>query len=537
MNYEKRVCVLFCVVILSAYLLVSRLYNLTKPETNRSMTVLDGQYTARIDVCERNGFVYDRNGSVLSHEKDGRIALVNPAECKDALFCADELSKKALVSDCSDIYEKIMDGIPFTVMLKDSEDAANLDGVYIFDRYKEKHDTAIHFIGYNNSDGKGVCGIRAAYHDFLGRELYSKVSASFDTNAKRMSMSPFTLYTEKYLSSDGIVTTLDKDLQIKCDSLEEYIKSGAVVVSDVRTGEILALSSFPSYDVERIEDILGSDKGELVNRTVESFTPGSVFKIIVAAAALEMDESLWDYTYECKGSTVVDGNVFRCHNTLGHGQITMKEAFASSCNTYFISLGSLVGMENIEKTMKKLGLDKATCADFLQETNNYFIDTENTSSGYLANISFGQGDLCLSPLDMTRAVSAVSTGYTCSLSVIRGKVKDGSFYEENSEKRTRVFSDNTSEKMLIMMKECVQSGTGKYEGSQKVKSGGKTATAQTGRFDSEGVEYVHKWFCGVYPVDNPKYSVCILRDFSTEEGVSLAVIFGNICEYLNERGG
>ena len=537
MKYEKRVCALFCVIIFSLYLLVSRLYNLSKPDTNRSMAVLDGQYTGRIDVCERTGFIYDRDGNILSHEKDGKIALVNPAECKDALYCADELSEYALVSTCSDLYEKIMDGVPFTVMLGDDEAVTTLDGVYVFDRYKESHDKAIHFLGYNNSDGKGVCGLRAEYTDFLAGDLCSVVSATFEINAKRMSLSPFTLDTEKYLSNDGIVTTIDKDLQLMCDGLEEYIVSGAVVVSDAETGEILAISSFPSYDVENIGNILDSDKGELVNRVAESFTPGSVFKMIVAAAALEKDEELWNYTYECKGNIDVDGNIFKCHNAHGHGILTMREAFANSCNTYFISLGSIVGMKDIEETMKKLGLCDKTNADFLEETSNFFIDAENESLGYLANISFGQGDLCLSPLDMIRVTSAVSTGYICPLSVIRGKVEDGGFYEEIKGKRKKVFSDNTSEKMLIMMKECVQNGTGKYENSQKVKTGGKTATAQTGRFNGDGVEYVHKWFCGVYPVDNPKYSVCILRDFSTEDGVSLAVIFGNICGFIHENRG
>ena len=535
-DYEKRVCAVFCVIVFSAYLLISRLYNLSKPDTNSSMAVLDGQYTGRIDVCRRSGFVYDRNGNLLSHVKDGEIALVNPAECTDALFCADKLSERAVVSDCSDIYEKIMDGVPFTATLAESDEKMSLDGVYVFDRYKETCDTAIHFLGYNNSDGAGMCGLRAEYGELLGGELCSEVSATFEINAKRMSMSPFTLNKERYLSNDGIVTTLDKNLQMLCDRLEGPIESGAVVVSNAVTGEIVALSSFPSYRVENIGEILDSDKGELLNRALESFTPGSVFKIIVAAAALEKDERLWDYTYECRGCCEIDGNIFRCHNINGHGQISMMEAFANSCNTYFISLGSIVGAEDICKTMKKLRLDEKTTAGFLEETTNHFIDEENTSAGYLANISFGQGNLCLSPLDMTRVVSAVSTGYICPLSVIRGKVTDGCFYEEAKPERTRVFSDNTSEKMLIMMKECVQNGTGKHEGSQKGNTGGKTATAQTGRFNGDGVEYVHKWFCGVYPADNPRYSVCILRDFSTRQEVSLAVIFGNICEYLHENG-
>lgn len=535
MKYQKRICFLYCLVVLACSLLLARLYNLSNENTNKSMAVLDGQYTGRINVCERSGFVYDRHGELISHTRAERVALVNPAECKNALLCAEQLAENALVSTASDVYEKIMEGAAFTVLLSDDGRTTGGEGIYVFDTFSENKDIAKHFLGYNNSDGKGVSGLRGAYTSLLSDSLYSKVSASFDTNAKRVSLSEFNLDTQKYLSGDGVVTTLDKKLQEFCDSLDNEIKSGAVIAATVKTGEILALSSFPEYDADNISSVLNSDKGELINRAKESFTPGSVFKIVVAAAALEKDESLFDMKYECTGSVEFEGHIFKCHKKSGHGEIDMTEAFAESCNTYFINLGQLIGLDGIDEICTRLDLDKPTSADFLKETVNCYPDVLSESAGYLANISFGQGDLCFSPLDMTRIVIAASTGCSTPLSSVRGEIRDGEFISDEKDGKKRVFSENTCEKLLVMMRKCVETGTGRAARTYGVNTGGKTATAQTGRFNGEGVEYVHKWFCGVYPIENPRIAVCVLCDNETDTNVSPSVIFGKICAFLLEN--
>ena len=534
--YEKRVCVMYSVIVAFAILLCARLYNLSQPDTNRSMQVLDGQYTGRITVCSRSGFVYDRNGNVISHSVAGRTALVNPAECEDVLLYSEKLSAVSLVSDASDIYEKLLEGVPFTLSVSYDAQTDGLEGVYIFDIYEEDTDFAKHFLGYNNVDGVGMSGLRKAYGQLLGQELKSTVSASFDTNAKRVSLSPFIMNTQKYLSYDGVVTTLDKNLQNFCDGLGSEIQSGAVVVTDVDSGKILASSSFPVYDADNIVEYLDSDKGELVNRVTTSFTPGSVFKIVVAAAALENDENLFDYKYTCTGEIKVGKDTFRCHKHSGHGEISMEKAFAHSCNTYFINLGQIIGLSEIIKTAKKLELDECVGADFLRENTNFFIDENSESIGYLANISFGQGELCLSPLDMTRIIIAASTGELVTLSAVLGEMREEEFVKNEKGKSQRIFCENTCKKMRQMMKSCIDEGTGGAAAVYGVNTGGKTATAQTGRFSQDGVEYLRKWFCGVYPIENPRISVCVLLDDVIDENVSPSVIFGKICSFLLENG-
>jgi len=538
MNMEKRVGFLYGAVVLVLSLMTARLYNLSNPQNNESLTVLDGQYTGRIEICERSGFVYDRNEKLLSHDKCGKIILINPAVCADAKLYSERIASVAKVSTESDIYNRIHDGIPFTVVSDKetvSDEINGLDGVYVFDLYSENNSIAKHLLGYNNIDGDGVSGIRQEYDGFIGQHLYSKVYATFDTNAKSMSMSPIELYCGKYNSKDGVVTTLDKDLQMFCDGMEDRISAGGIVVADIQSGDILAMTSMPGYDNNNMGDVLASDKGELVNRCLQSFTPGSVFKIVVAASALEYDSLLWDMEYECSGTIEAGGSVFRCHKHSGHGIQTMSDAFANSCNTYFINLGMTIGLENIVNTAKKLGLHVPANADFLWETNNFFINEDSQKPQYLAQVSFGQGDLCLSLLDMTGIVCAVTSGYMTPLSVIDKEIRNGEYVYKDQYEKTRIFKENTCEKMLIMMEKCVSEGTARGTVADSVKAGGKTATAQTGRFNKEGVELVHKWFCGVYPLGNPKYSICILMDYSTESDLSPAVVFSDICLYLDEK--
>lgn len=524
---------LYISFLLCAFILSARLYNLSKDDTNLSLSVLDGQYTGRIDIAERSGFIYDRNLRLLSHEKDGLIALVNPSECENFEKCAEDLAKYSRVSTKEDIYKKLSDGVPFTVTMK--ENTKNLpENVYLFPLYKEREDVAIHLLGYNSSQGEGACGLRKEYSKLLNDTLYSKAYGLFERNAKSRSMSSLIVKSEQYDSRDGLITTLDKALQEFCDSFEKDIKSGCIVVADVESGQILASSSFPSYDKDSLANILSSEKGELINRSICSFTPGSVFKMVVAAAALEKDESLWEEKYVCTGEVNVDGTTFHCHNRTGHGEISMAEAFSESCNTYFIDLGQKVELCEIIETMKKIGLDEKSTADFLGESINYFPDASDTSLGYLANISFGQGDLCLSALDMTKVVISVISGEKRSLSLILGQICDNEVHYENADESKRIFSQNTSEKMLEMMNLCVNEGTGHLAKGESTLRAGKTGTAQTGRKNEDGVEYVHKWFCGTDNVQNPKYSVCIICDYSTENGLSPAVVFGKICDYLEK---
>ena len=222
---------------------------------------------------------------------------------------------------------------------------------------------------------------------------------------------------------------------------------------------------------------------------------------------------------------------------MSSGAISIRATeFAYSCNTYFINLANVIGLDSIVQTAKKLGLDEVTTADFLYEKNNVFLDEKNKKAGYLANISFGQGDLCLSVLDMTRIVVAASGGKLCDLSLLRGEISGG-FPEKHAEKQSkRIFDSEVCELMLKMMQKCVNEGTGKSAKVEGADVGGKTGTAQTGRKNARNEELLNKWFCGVYPTENPRVCVCVLYDSVLENSPSPCVVFSQIIEILIEKG-
>ena len=496
-DYSKRVCIVYCTFILAMSVLCIRIYSLLSESDNKALSVLEGQYSGKLEIAEHTGFVYDRNMKLISHNKSSAILVVNPAECSDFMKMAEKTAPLCQVASLPDIFSSLTGGVPFCVTLKSEcyekakEFCKTADGIYYVDVYDEKYDSAKHFLGYRNIDGKGIGGLRGSCDDKLSGVMKAKLTAHFDTNAKRKSLSRFDINIENYNRADGIITTLDKDIQDFCDSLCDEIQSGAVMVTDIQSGEVLALSSYPSFDAQRIAEVLESDKGELLNRAEYSFTPGSVFKIVVALSALEKDLSLYDLEYTCKGEVDIDGDVFRCHNRNGHGTITLEDAFAFSCNTYFINLAKETGFESIVKTAKKLELDKVCSVDFLREKNHTFLDETSKKEGYLANISFGQGDLGLSVLDMTRIVIAASSGKLCDLSALKGEISGGFPVKYEEKQSKRIFEDSVCKKMLGMMEKCVNEGTGKQAGVEGAGVGGKTGTAQTGRKNVNNEELVN----------------------------------------------
>jgi len=535
----KRVCAVYFTILLCLSFLAVRLYLLSTG--NKSRTVLSGQYTRKLDIAQRSGFIYDSKGELLSHKISHISVTINPSLITKNVSSAAETIANLCSVPLSEIYSYLYEGKVFSLTAPANADLSvveGIDGIYCYYLYEENYSDAVHLVGYKNSDGTAMSGVLLDYKSSLSA-LSGRVFARFEANALSRSMdsSLFEIYEDAYTKTDGLVLTIDSKLQRFTDSLgQNIIDMGSVIITDINTGDILALSSYPSYNPENIARSLSSERGELINRATALFTPGSVFKIVVAAAALEQDQNLSDFVCECTGSIEVENNVFRCHNTSGHGKQDLSDAFANSCNTYFIELGQKIGIEAIISTANKLGVGNAVFADTLRASAAKLPNPANCPANLLANISFGQGSLLLSPLDLVNVTNAAGTSYLPTLSVIKGVYKNGVLHETQKSPPIRVLSDSTSEKLRSMMKKCVQEGTGKKAYLDGVSSGGKTATAQTGQKDKNGKEILHTWFCGIYPENMPKYSIIILCDGNGRNNYSPAEIFGIVNKYLVNCG-
>ncbi|MBR3993949.1 MAG: penicillin-binding protein 2 [Clostridia bacterium] len=534
MSHKKSIAVLYILIMTMFVFVIFRLYSVTFED--KAAKVLSGQYSRKITVAERRGFIYDRNGEYLNKYQKGYILAVNPKGCSDLIKTAEDISLISNYSQ-SQIYDKLLTGVPFTVT---ANTGCGLEGVYSYPIYEEKTISAPHIVGYTNSEGVGVAGIEKHFDtllsgNFSGEVIYRYMS---DVSGVPLENTGNNIYDTGYSETSGVYLTIDKKIQKFCREIaEKYIESGAICVSNTNTGEILACVSLPDFDTERIADYLESSRGELINRCTVGFTPGSVFKTVVAASALELDKKFYDLEYECTGSIETeDGDILPCHNGEGHGRVTMTEAYAQSCNPYFINLALVIGDEIILETARKMGLSKNGTLDgiFSYSCNLPEYSPEISSeSGYTANLAIGQGKTLVSPVSLCTMFSCAVTGNYVQPGIIL-KITDGDNVIRNYSNREKamVLSEETTEKLSLMMRECIENGLGVEAKPTYKSAGGKTATAQSGRYSDEK-EILNCWFCGVYPHDIPEYTICVLS-CGTENSKNAKVVFRKICDFLEE---
>ncbi len=530
----RRASALFCLILGVCSYLAVRLYDLAvydDPVTE----VLSGQYTRTRQVVSHTGFVFDRNGRLFSHTESGAVAVVNPVSCDDKNRVAEFLAEHSQ-NDLATMLEKLTTPEPFTVTCSEFPEETAPDGVFVYRRYAERDDGFCrHLLGYRNGDGVGMDGVLRVYDTVLSA-LDATVSYRYNADAMGGSFDDdmFCMINRAYdqaLPPDGLILSLDGELQEHVDRVcDRYLDMGAVVVCDLADFSIAALSSRPVYDRGNIAASLNSDRAELINRAFSLYTPGSVFKTVVAAAALEFDEALYDFSYECTGSTVVSEITFRCHEHDGHGSQTMREGYANSCNTYFIALAERIGLSSIVEMAERMGLGTVRAFDGLSAPAARIPDLSTPQgAAYLANISFGQGDLLVSPMDMLMVQSISVTGRKSDFSLVKGRNADGQTDYFSAPVVRQVLNDGTVEKLRRMMRYCVTNGTGRAAFSAEVAVGGKTATAQSGQY-KDGSEVLHRWFTGAFPIDEPRYSVVVLCDGNGENTASPARIFKEISD-------
>jgi len=397
---------------------------------------------------------------------------------------------------------------------------------------------ANHLIGYVNKDLFGVTGIEKSYNDQLSYFGGSK-KISFLTDARRNPMAGLgiTLQGDESNYKDGVITTLNLQLQeVLESSMEKHVQKGAAVVLDIKSGEIRAMASTPKYDAERVDEYVNGTEGELINRALNEQTVGSVFKIVVAAAAIET--GIDDFTMICNGSVKVDDRAFGCPKDGGHGNVDIEKAFADSCNVYFISLGQMLGTEKVMEMAKRLGFGESIeIADGLYASAGTMPDVTGSPAKQLANISIGQGDLMASPLQITRLLALCGNGgYLLSPTCFQGFYVEGKIQSEKwADYTIRVIDESVADKLKKLCLSTVEKGTGRAARPESGGAGGKTSSAQTGVFRADGSEVLNTYFSGFYPADEPKYAVTVFAEGGASGGATCAPVFKEVCDFIEKN--
>lgn len=406
--------------------------------------------------------------------------------------------------------------------------AYGLSGIKVDEDYKRYYplDTmASTVLGFTGADNQGILGLEVKYDSYLqgtsGKILTLTDARGIEIeNAGETRLEPVNGY-DLYIS-------MDSNIQQYCEQAAEkaYIKKQAdevsVIVMNPQNGELMAMVNYPEFNLNEpftlIEE-MGADgtesadkKQELLNRMwrnpciSDTYEPGSTFKIITAAAALEEGVvSLTDQFY-CPGYKLVEDRRIRCAKTSGHGAETFETGIMNSCNPVFIELGERLGVENYYKYFKQFGLTQKTGIDLPGEAATIIHKQENVGPVELATISFGQS-FQITPIQLVTTVSSIINGGTRITPHFGVEVRetDGTLVETFSyDKREEICSGETSETMQYLLEKVVSEGGGKNAKIEGYAIGGKTATSQT--LPRSEHRYISS-FLGFAPADDPKVLV------------------------------
>ena len=406
--------------------------------------------------------------------------------------------------------------------------AYGLSGIKVDEDYKRYYplDTmASTVLGFTGADNQGILGLEVKYDSYLqgtsGKILTLTDARGIEIeNAGETRLEPVNGY-DLYIS-------MDSNIQQYCEQAAEkaYIKKQAdevsVIVMNPQNGELMAMVNYPEFNLNEpftlIEE-MGADgtesadkKQELLNRMwrnpciSDTYEPGSTFKIITAAAALEEGVvSLTDQFY-CPGYKLVEDRRIRCAKTSGHGAETFETGIMNSCNPVFIELGERLGVENYYKYFKQFGLTQKTGIDLPGEAATIMHKQENVGPVELATLSFGQS-FQITPIQLVTTVSSIINGGTRITPHFGVEVRetDGTLVETFSyDKREEICSGETSETMQYLLEKVVSEGGGKNAKIEGYAIGGKTATSQT--LPRSEHRYISS-FLGFAPADDPKVLV------------------------------
>ncbi len=487
--------------------------------------VLQSHGRLKLTAGKIRGTIYDCNMRPLTNNNSKIIACITPTNrTKTAI------SSVLKGTELENVLKMLENGKPVTCEVPE---IINCDGIECVRIYFNGEDViAPHTIGYVNNENKGVSGLSSAYDSLLYCSENAYFSFACDGLGNILEGVKPEVYNNTTAVANGVVSTIDINIQAIIEETANSIERGAIVVADAKTLEIKGIVSRPNFDPYNLENYLNRDDSPLFNRAVNSYAVGSAFKPCVAAAAIE--NGLQSTAYTCVGNMEIIDRHFNCHERNGHGLMNLKSALANSCNTYFFNLAIKTGGNNIFKMADSLNFGKKIklCDGIYTSSSNIPSKQKLQNDAHLANFSIGQGDFTASPVSMLTLYSAIANdGKYYMPSLVKGTYKDGSFTEFNKGFKTKAMSEETAEILKNYLQSVITEGTGSDALPQTVTAAGKTATAQTGIYD-KGSEILRSWFCGFFPSESPKYIAIVFSENVKKQTLSCGKIFAETADKI-----
>lgn len=400
--------------------------------------------------------------------------------------------------------------------------------------------TKLEDYGYKTKDIVGFGGVEEKY-DYYLRQEEGGLSVEVNHQGKFMRVLGF------QAPSNGRDVQLTLDLKIQKIAEEKLAgRKGSVILMDPQTGEILAMASYPNFvptvfinnRTALISGLFNNPDAPLINRAISSsYPPASVFKLSAACAALELKKINLAASFLCQGSTMVGARRFSCWDV--HGPQDIIQAIAHSCDVFFYKTGLLVGAQNIHDYALKLGLGRNVGFELPYETSGFIPSPlwrrinkfQNWFDGDTANLTIGQGDCLVTPLQAANMMAVFANGgYLLNPYIV--KAVGGLDFSAKKKKLARVnFKKSTFDTLSKGLRKVVsdEKGTGSALAFLPVGVAGKTGTAQVSRGANHG------WFAGFFPFDKPKFVICVFLE-NGGSGHAASVVTKQIIEDMNKEG-
>ncbi|SDJ03652.1 stage V sporulation protein D [Salimicrobium halophilum] len=528
---KKRLVTAFFAALLLFLIMITRLGYVQFEKHEDLKEKAEGLWTRDIVYEAERGKIVDREGRTIVGNQPAPSVIVVPRQVKDKETTAETLAHILQMSK-EKAYRHVTNQVSMErihpegrkiteeQVLKLREE--RMEGVYIAKDYKRKYPEGAflsHVVGFSGIDNQGLAGLEAYYNDRLEGEAGS-LSFYSDAKGKRLEG-----LMDKYNPpEDGqdLKLTINRDIQEIVEreldiSEATYNPDGQIAIAmDPGSGEILAMASRPTFHPGEYSEVDPS----VYNRNLpvwSTYEPGSTFKIITLAAALQEDVvDLHNGHFHDPGHVKVNGAKLRCWKGGGHGSQSFLEVVQNSCNPGFVELGERLGVETLYKYIKDFGFGKQTGIDLSGEAKGILFKEDAVGPIELATTSFGQG-VSVTPIQQVAAVSAAVNGGTYFQPFIRKAWIDSETGEEiqafEPKAERKIIDTETSLKIREALESVVAKGTGRSAFIEGYPMGGKTGTAQKVGPDGTYMTNNHiVSFIGFAPADDPEIVVYVAVD-------------------------
>jgi len=444
----------------------------------------------------------------------------------------------------NDLYEPIQHHVEEEVIL--ALDELDLDGIKYQEEYQRiypENNIGAHvlgFLGRQDDSQLGQYGVEEYWDNELAGQ-YGYLQAEKDAQGRWITFGTKTL--EEAKDGEDIVLTLDRTIQYEaCKTLNEEVAKhgadgGSLVIMDPQTGAIKAMCGSPDFDLNEYGEV--EDPNTFINpATFYIYEPGSIFKPITMAAALDLGKVTPNTTYEDTGSVEIGKYTIKNSDGKAHGINTMTQVLEESLNTGAIFAANQVGPEKFEEYVKKFGFGQKYGLQLNSEAQGNISNLSSHKELYLATGSYGQG-LSVTPLQMTNAYAAIANGGKLMQPYIVDARISSDGYENKTEPRVirEVISPQTATTLGAMLVNVVRNGHGQRAGVEGYFVAGKTGTAQIPKSDGPGYDpdFTIGSFCGFAPADDPIFAMCVKidkpRTVQWAESTA-APVFGHMAQFM-----